>query len=89
MPAFVDSSSYVASCSSHFEALFGAIGMWGECIDLPLDSAPGAGPPTMANEWSTNSLIDIIFSSTHISMEAFAVEWHFAVFGCQQTIFKK
>ena len=50
MPAFVDSSSYVASCSSHFEALFGAIGMWGECIDLPLDSAPGAGPPTMANE---------------------------------------
>ena len=43
LPAFVDCSSYVASCSSCYEAPFGRH-MQGQCFDLPLGFSTSRSP---------------------------------------------
>ena len=51
LPASVDSSTYVASRSSHYEPHFGAL-CWVSLLNCPWIQRQAAGLPTTANEWS-------------------------------------
>ena len=47
--------------------------MWGQCIDLPLDTAPEASPPTTADEQSISLRCLWVFAIQHEDMFARAV----------------